>query len=292
MNQPVAVPCIGNIGHFHHKKKKKKKKRKRKKNLAPSPSLAPNNFKCVKIRPNLSINMAHFCTLCMYLYPQCLLLPSGQEKKRFSHKPVRISMQTHFCRIALSAKFNFWVFLSCKEKNEKNWPQSGKKKKKDWPETLKKNPISGILHFSFSKEKNKTTKKKKKKRERETNKQTNKTHSTELFWLTFKIWKKIILVLPLIWTLHGMNSQPDYTTKYIVHLLYTAIFLINGLCIVYCSLLHCLTLVYLGWGQKSEFFCLLVTTRRLQSGTAVGYRSTTTAYCWYTAAKGHWSTPG
>ena len=73
---------------------------------------------------------------------------------------------------------------------------------------------------------------------------------------------------------------------------YTAIFLINGLCIVYCSLLQCLTLVYLGWGQKSEFFCLLVTTRRLQSGTVVGYRSTTTAYCRYMAAKGHWSTPG
>ena len=68
---------------------------------------------------------------------------------------------------------------------------------------------------------------------------------------------------------------------------YTAIFLINGLRIVYCSLLQCFTLVYPGWGQKSKFFCLLVTTRRLQSGTAVGYRSTTTAYCWYTAAKGH-----
>ena len=60
---------------------------------------------------------------------------------------------------------------------------------------------------------------------------------------------------------------------------YTAIFLINGLCLVYCSLLQCLTLVYLGWGQKSEFFCLLVSTRRLQSGTVVGNRSTTTAYC-------------
>ena len=73
---------------------------------------------------------------------------------------------------------------------------------------------------------------------------------------------------------------------------YTAIFLINGLCIVYCSLLQCLTLVYPGWGQKSEFFCLLVSTHRLQSGTVVGYHSTATAYCWYTAAKGHWSTPG
>ena len=68
---------------------------------------------------------------------------------------------------------------------------------------------------------------------------------------------------------------------------HTAIFLIKGLCIVYCSLLQCLTLVYPRWGQKSEFFCLLVTTRRLQSGTVVDYRSTTTAYCWYTAAKGH-----
>ena len=45
---------------------------------------------------------------------------------------------------------------------------------------------------------------------------------------------------------------------------YTAIFLINGLCVVYHSLTQCLTLVYLGWGQKSEFFCLLVTTRRLR----------------------------
>ena len=74
--------------------------------------------------------------------------------------------------------------------------------------------------------------------------------------------------------------------------MYTAIFLTNGLCIVYCSLLQCLTLVYPGWGQKSEFFCLLVTTRRLRSGTVVGYCSTTTVYSWYTAAKGHWSTPG
>ena len=69
--------------------------------------------------------------------------------------------------------------------------------------------------------------------------------------------------------------------------LYTAIFLTNGLCIAYCSLPQCLTLVYPGWGQKSEFFCLLVTTRRLRSGTVVGYCSTTVAYCWYTAAKGH-----
>ena len=60
---------------------------------------------------------------------------------------------------------------------------------------------------------------------------------------------------------------------------FTAIFLTSGLCIVYCRLLQCLTLVYLGWGQKSEVFCLLVTTCRLQSGTVVGYRSTTTDYC-------------
>ena len=53
---------------------------------------------------------------------------------------------------------------------------------------------------------------------------------------------------------------------------YTAIFLTNGLCIVYCSLLQCLTLVYPGWGQKSEFFCLLVTAHRLRSGTVAGYR--------------------
>ena len=51
---------------------------------------------------------------------------------------------------------------------------------------------------------------------------------------------------------------------------YTAIFLTNRLCIVYCSLLQFLTLVYPGWGKKSEFFCLLVTSRRLRSGTVVG----------------------
>ena len=54
---------------------------------------------------------------------------------------------------------------------------------------------------------------------------------------------------------------------------YTANFLTIGLCEVYLSLTQCLTLIYLGWGQKSEFFCLLVTTRRLQPlrcGTASG----------------------
>ena len=81
----------------------------------------------------------------------------------------------------------------------------------------------------------------------------------------------------------AMTFDPDYQN---VHD-YTAIFLINGLCIVYCSLLQCLTLMYPGWGQKFEFFCLLVTTRRLQSGTVMGYCSTSTACCWYTAAKGH-----
>ena len=61
---------------------------------------------------------------------------------------------------------------------------------------------------------------------------------------------------------------------------YTAIFLTNGLCIVYLSLPQYLPLVYLWWGQKSELFCLLVTTRRLRNGTVVGYRSTTAAlYC-------------
>ena len=73
---------------------------------------------------------------------------------------------------------------------------------------------------------------------------------------------------------------------------YTAIFLTNGLCIVYSSQMHYLTLVYPGWDQKSEVFCLQVTTRRLLGGTVVGYRSTTAAYCKYTAVKGHWSTPG
>ena len=48
-------------------------------------------------------------------------------------------------------------------------------------------------------------------------------------------------------------------------------FLTNGLCIVYCSLLQYLTLVYPGWGQKSEVFCLLATTHRLLGGMVVGY---------------------
>ena len=34
---------------------------------------------------------------------------------------------------------------------------------------------------------------------------------------------------------------------------YTAILLTSGLCIVFCSLTQCLTLVYPEWGQKSEF---------------------------------------
>ena len=75
----------------------------------------------------------------------------------------------------------------------------------------------------------------------------------------------------------NMHLVPQYS--YGLLFSYTAIFLINGLCIVYCSLLQCLTLVYLGWGQNSEFFCFLVTTCRLWSGTVVGYRSTTAAYC-------------
>ena len=53
---------------------------------------------------------------------------------------------------------------------------------------------------------------------------------------------------------------------------YTTIFLTNRRCIVYCSLRQCLTLVYPWWGQKSEHFCLLVTTHRLRGGMVVGYR--------------------
>ena len=60
----------------------------------------------------------------------------------------------------------------------------------------------------------------------------------------------------------ALFSKPQYTashtpTCYLLSTVdsnvnnYTAIFLINGLGIVYCSLLQCLTLVYLGWGQKS-----------------------------------------
>ena len=37
------------------------------------------------------------------------------------------------------------------------------------------------------------------------------------------------------------------------------------------------TLVYPGWGHKSEIFCPLVTTRRLRDGTVVGYRGSTAA---------------
>ena len=62
-------------------------------------------------------------------------------------------------------------------------------------------------------------------------------------------------------------------TEYMKNDCSTAIFLINGLCIVYRSHTQCLTLVYPGWGQKSEFFRLLVTTRRpqpLRCGTACG----------------------
>ena len=46
---------------------------------------------------------------------------------------------------------------------------------------------------------------------------------------------------------------------------YTGIFLTNGLCLIYRSLLQCL-LGYLGWSQKSLSFCLLVTTLRLRGG--------------------------
>ena len=82
-----------------------------------------------------------------------------------------------------------------------------------------------------------------------------------------------------------IKTQGMKETGALTYWIYTAIFITNGLCIVYCSLLQCLTLVYPRWGQKSEFFCLLVTTRRLRSGTVVGYRITTTAYCWYKRAR-------
>ena len=50
------------------------------------------------------------------------------------------------------------------------------------------------------------------------------------------------------------KKKKDYGSKQAVDENNTAIFLTNGLRIVYCSLLQCLTLVYLGWGQKSFFF--------------------------------------
>ena len=49
----------------------------------------------------------------------------------------------------------------------------------------------------------------------------------------------------IYWTDLHKVINPNVTDR---HMSYTAIFLINGLCIVYCSLLQCLTLVYLGWG--------------------------------------------
>ena len=66
---------------------------------------------------------------------------------------------------------------------------------------------------------------------------------------------------------------------------YTAIFLTNGLCVVYHSLPQCPPLVYPGWGQKSEYFCLLVTPRRLRGAMVVGYCSTTAALLRYPTAK-------
>ena len=56
------------------------------------------------------------------------------------------------------------------------------------------------------------------------------------------------------------SSSSLVLTSYSVgELTYTAIFLTNRLRIVYFSLQQCLSLVYPGWGQKSEFLCLLVT---------------------------------
>ena len=53
----------------------------------------------------------------------------------------------------------------------------------------------------------------------------------------------------------NIQTHWGLTTRYKGQLIiYTAIFLTNGLCIVYCSLPEYLTLVYLGWGQKSEVF--------------------------------------
>ena len=97
----------------------------------------------------------------------------------------------------------------------------------------------------------------------------------KLFWPCFHATK--------IWILKNLCQRPaEAIIKNLTNfdlaaylLTYTAIFLTNGLCIVYFSLPQCLTLVYLGWGQKYELFCLLVTTCRLWGGMVVGYRSTT-----------------
>ena len=86
-----------------------------------------------------------------------------------------------------------------------------------------------------------------------------------VFWLSFSDFSST--------DFDFVSPLPPLTMSW----MYIAIFLTNGLCIVYCSLPQWITLVYPGWGQKSEVFRLQVTTHRLQGGTAVDYRSTTAA---------------
>ena len=65
----------------------------------------------------------------------------AKKKKGLSHEPKHISMWSHFCRIAIRSKPNFWLFfLVARKKYEKNWPQSGK------THTQKKNSFC-IAHF-------------------------------------------------------------------------------------------------------------------------------------------------
>ena len=58
-------------------------------------------------------------------------------------------MWTHFSRIALCAEPNFWLFLSCQEKNEKKIDRkAAKKKKKVAQKRYKKRiPAFRIAHF-------------------------------------------------------------------------------------------------------------------------------------------------
>ena len=73
--------------------------------------------------------------------------------------------------------------------------------------------------------------------------------------LLLKIWKvnensliKCYDTCVYVWCQISTLMNLDYRGEY------TAIFLTNGLCVVYHSLMQCLALVYPGWGQRSEFF--------------------------------------
>ena len=64
----------------------------------------------------------------------CTLRP--RKKKGLSHETARISMWTHFYRIALRAESNLWLFFFFKLPRKKNGKKRQKKKKKKEPKTL------------------------------------------------------------------------------------------------------------------------------------------------------------